>query len=410
MNSKLKKIIAKLPKSPGVYKFHDRAGKIIYIGKATSLRDRVRSYFTGVHDRKTNSLVAEVSQIKFEKTDSVLEALILEANLIKNFQPKYNVKEKDDKSFSYFVITNEEFPRVLLIRKTELGKIKSKKIFGPYVSRKQMKVALGTIQKIFPFHSRKEKSEKKCLDFQIGKCPGPYEGKISRQDYRKNIRGIESLLSGKKKNLLRVLEKEMKENAKKQNFEKAAEIRNTIFALKHLQDTALLSEEMFQGPSSFSSQRIRIESYDISNIAGDYAVGSMVVFENERPEKTQYRKFKIRSVRGIDDVGMMKEVLQRRLRNDWPKPSLILLDGGKGHLNMAQKIINDWDLKIPIIAVAKGPTRKKLDVFASKNAFLFPNILSDPKLISKIRDEAHRFAIKYHRELRRKQWKKNFKE
>jgi excinuclease ABC subunit C len=366
----LKKTIAGLPKSPGVYKFYDKNNQLIYIGKATFLRDRVRSYFTGAHDNKTEQLVSQIQKIKFEKTDTVLEALILESNLIKNNQPKYNINAKDNKSFAYFLITkNEEYPRVLIVRKTDLGKYQSKKIYGPYLSKRQTEITLKILRKIFPFHSNKQKTEKGCLDFQLGRCPGPYSGAISKVNYLKNIRGIEMMLSGCKSSLIKKLENELR-------------IKN------------------------HESRKIRIEAYDISNISGQYIVGSMIVFTDNKPDKSQYRRFKIKTVSGIDDISMIKEILERRLKNDWPKPNLILIDGGKGHLNAAQFIINKLRLDIPVVAVAKGPTRKKLDLYYTKNVHRHFEIISDIILLEKIRNEAHRFSIAYHRKRRRLEWLK----
>jgi excinuclease ABC subunit C len=401
----IKKIVAKLPKSPGIYKFYDAKNRLIYIGKATSLRDRVGSYFTGAHDLKTEKLVSEIKNIKFEQTDTVLEALILESNLIKKNQPKYNIREKDDKSFAYFLITkNDDFSRVLIVRKTDLAKYPSRKIFGPCLSKHQMEIALKIIRRIFPFHSRKQKTEQGCLDFQLGRCPGPYAGAISRKDYQKNIRGIEMILSGRKKSLVKKIEKEMKAHAKKHEFEKAAELRNKIFALQHIQDVALISNDAIHLEPDSSSSVFRIEGYDISNVGGDYAVGSMVVFVDRKPDKSQYRKFKIKTVLGINDVAMIREVLTRRLKNDWPLPKVILIDGGKGHLNTAENVLKDFKLDIPVVAIAKGPTRKKLDLYYTKNAHQHFEIVSDIVLLEKIRNEAHRFAIAYHRNLRQRKW------
>lgn len=292
----LKKIISKLPKSPGVYKFYDARNRFIYIGKATSLRDRVRSYFTGAHDMKTEILVSKIRKIKFEKTETVLEALILESNLIKKNQPKYNINAKDDKSFSYFLITkNEDFSRVLIVRKTDLANYPAKKIYGPYTSKNQMEIALKIIRRIFPFHARKQNTENGCLDYQLGRCPGPYAGMISKRDYQRNIRGIEIILSGKKKSLIKKLEKEMKGYSKKHNYEKAAELRNKIFALQHIQDVALITSNIPDPEYSEAEKGMRIEGYDISNVGGDYAVGSMVVFTDSKPDKSQYRKLKIKN-------------------------------------------------------------------------------------------------------------------
>jgi excinuclease ABC subunit C len=444
----LKNRINKLPKSPGVYEFRDKQGKILYIGKATSLKDRVGSYFLkNAHLDRPNiePMILQIADIKIHETDSVLEALILESNLIKKHQPKYNIDGKDDKSFAYAIITKEEYPRVLIVRAMELQKVvisterserrnlselgikhKTKRsldfarddkvIFGPYTSKKQLEIALKLIRKIFPYHSAKQVSRNCCFDHQIGLCPGPHAAAISKKDYLKNIRGVKMILEGKKKNLVGKLKKEMKDYAQKNEFEKAAEARNRIFALNHIRDIALISD---QG-STLAVAKVepfgRIEAYDISNIGGDYAVGSMIVFQNSHPDKSQYRKFKIKTVEGIDDIAMMREVLLRRFNNNWPKPELIVLDGGKGHLNMAQKIAEDLNLEIPIIAVAKGPKRKKLDIYQSKFLLTYLGrneeirekynyILSDLKFIERIRNEAHRFAISYHKKMRSKNWK-----
>jgi excinuclease ABC subunit C len=434
-----KKNIKNLSANPGVYIFKDASGVVLYIGKATNLKNRVGSYFSrGAEGRPVQYAISQISKIETMETDSVLEALILESNLIKKYQPKYNVDLKDDKSFSYAVITKEKFPRVLILRKTDLENNQNKKIqntsyklrytnyFGPYTSKKQLEIALKIIRKIFPYHSLKQQTEKGCLDYQIGLCPGPYADNISRKDYLKNIRNIKMILEGKKKNLVIKLEKEMKEYAKKHEFEKAGEIRNKIFALNHIRDIALIarSDENFQIQiSNFQSNSklkiqnskfLRLEAYDISNISGQYAVGSMIVFKNNEPDKSQYRKFKIKTIQGADDVGMMREVLLRRFNNKWPRPDLILLDGGKGYLNMGSEILKGFDLNIPIIAVAKGVTRKISNFqFIISNQFPITkfsndlkNIASDKNLLGQIMSEAHRFAIEYHRKVRGKDFTK----
>ena len=455
--SKIKEKLNKLPTEPGVYIFRDKAGKILYIGKATNLRSRVASYFRGTETRNhIEAMMPKVAYIKFIQTDSVLEALILESNLIKKHQPKYNIDLKDDKSFSYFMVTKESFPKIIIVRATEIEnqisnskflisnkipnsksqikkirdtkyKIPYTKIYGPYTSKKQMEIALKIIRKIFPFHSNKQETEKGCLDFQIGLCPGPYAGEISEKDYQKNIHGIRMILEGKKKSLVKKLEKEMQALAKKHEFEKAADLRNKVFALNHIHDIALISKD-FEPKilnTKYEIQNTRIEAYDISNISGTNAVGSMVVFSGSEPDKKEYRKFKIKTISGSDDVSMMREVLLRRFKNDWPAstrgndrlstrgwpmPDLILLDGGIGHLNMFDKLVRDLGLAVPAIAVAKGPTRK-ISNFKFLISKQFPaakfsndlkNIMNNKNLLGLIIDEAHRFAVTYHRKLRRK--------
>lgn len=429
MDIKLAKIISQLPRTPGVYLFRDRKRKILYIGKATSLQARVRSYFSGrdvrgerifpakgwsayggsplITSRPIELMIHKVARIETQKTDSVLEALILEANLIKKHQPKYNVDLKDGKSFCYFVITKQKFSRVLILRESDFEKNKKiiKYQFGPYTSKKNMEVALGIIRKIFPYHSGKFETEKGCLDFQIGRCPGPYAGNISEVDYRQNILGIKMILEGRKKGLLKRMEVEMRESAKKHEFEKAAELRNKVFALKHIRDIALISDEK-DSNLPIGGQNLRIEAYDISNISGRQAVGSMVVFNNSEPDKNQYRKFKIKTVAGANDVGMMQEVLMRRFGNAWPKPNLILLDGGQGHLNMGLEVLRSLKLDIPMVTVAKGVTRKKNELIIGtlKPTQKIKNILADKNLVKRMMDEAHRFAIAYHKKIRSKEF------
>jgi excinuclease ABC subunit C len=444
--SSIQKKLKKLTQTPGVYIFKNKNGEILYVGKAASLKSRVGSYFStplnpplvmgeGKGGRPIEAMIHQVAEIETRETDSVLEALILESHLIKKYQPKYNAMGKDDKSFAYFVITKDEFPRILILRKTNLdqmsfprkressknfsgSRIKSGmtiidiiQTYGPYTSKKQMEIALKIIRKIFPFHSLPQKTEKGCLDFQIGTCPGPYAGAISKDDYVKNIRGIKMILEGNKKSLVKKLEIEMREYSKKHEYEKAADVRNKIFALKHIKDVALISAEKIplippftkgEKSSPFSKGRIRegfsrIEAYDISNIFGKFATGSMVVFTDGQVDKNEYRKFKIKTVKGINDVEMMKEVLRRRLRHkEWPFPDLIFIDGGIGQYNGAQDIIRENGLNIPVIALAKGQDRKGEKLFSSTP------LKMDINFIKAIRDEAHRFAISYHRKLRRR--------
>ena len=428
------------------------------------MKDRVGSYFVGVDlvsarkgqtqglslrsmgygNRPIEMFISEVKDLEIRKTDTVLEAYILEQELIKKFQPKCNVDGKDDKSFCYVAVTKEEWPRFVVMRKTDLDKnvgadlasarkgqtqglslqkIQYKKIYGPYTSKHQIETALKILRKIFPYHARPQKTEKGCLDYQIGLCPGPYDGAITREDYQKNIRAIRMILEGKKKSLINKMKKEMEEYSQKHKFEKAAEIRNKIFSLQHVQDIALIARgddnfefqiSNFETNSNFKNynfkinskfkiqnSKFRIEGYDISNISGKYSVGSMVVFDNSegriKPNKSQYRKFKIKTIEGANDVGAMEEILARRFKNNWLKPNLIILDGGRGHLNMARKILRNFHLEIPLVAVAKGPSRKKLDIYS------FGTVPEIPKtIIEQMRDEAHRFAITYHKKLRKK--------
>lgn len=420
MKCSIAKQLKNLSQNPGVYIFKDASGQILYIGKATNLKSRVSSYFSSSRkeDRPVMAVLDKISKIETRGAESVLEALILEANLIKKNKPPYNVDLKDDKSFSYVVITKEDFPRVLITRESDLDeknkqlKIKKSELkisasYGPYVSKKQLEIALKIIRKIFPYHSWKEKSEKGCLDFQIGLCPGPYADAISKADYKKNIRNVRMILEGKKRSLLRKLQKEMDDLSKQQEFEKAAETRNRIFALRHIRDIALISKDgadLFRKDSP-DGKKLRIEAYDISNISGKQAVGSMVVFNNDEPDRKEYRRFRVKTVEGSNDIGMMAEVLFRRFRNSWMLPDLILLDGGKGHLNMAEKVLAESEIDVPLVAVAKGPTRKVSD-FRFISSKIFPPVrsqeifLKNRILVGRIIEESHRFAITYHRKIR----------
>jgi len=401
-----------LPKTPGVYLFKNARGKVLYVGKATSLRDRVRQYFTGHDSRgeRINILVRESAKVEHIETESVFEALILESQLIKKHLPKFNVDQKDDKSFCYFVVTKEEFPRIVILRETDFIKRKNQtdaitkgKKFGPYLARHQMETALKIMRRIFPIHLSAQKSEKGCLDMHLGLCPGPYQEKINKEDYKKNIRGITMILQGKKKSLVKTLEKDMKAFAKNEQFEEAEAMKRKIYALTHIRDVALLSKiDAF--PTTSAQSNVRIEGYDISNISGKHQVASMVVFENGEAKKSDYRKFKIKAVLGPNDVSSMREVLARRLRHtEWPFPKIMLLDGGKGHLNMAKKLLKDLDITgIILVGLAKGPTRKKVEFFWAEPR---PKGVTDDVLVA-VRDEAHRFAVTFHKSVRDKTLKK----
>ncbi len=405
----LTKKIKSLPSSPGVYIFKNKDGEILYVGKAASLKDRVGSYFQGRsgYARPIEMFIDQVIVIDTKKTDTVLEAYILEQGLIKKLQPKYNAMGKDGKSFCYVAVTKEDFPKFIILWETDLEKDKAgdkngekySKIYGPYISKRNIEISLKILRKIFPYHSKPQKTEKGCLDFQIGLCPGPYAGEISRKDYLKNIRGIRMILEGKKKSLISKMKKEMEASSHKNEFEKAAESRNQIFSLQHIQDIALISDDK-RSIADGTDKRIRIEGYDISNISGTHATGSMVVFDNStgelKSDKNEYRKFRIRTVKGANDVGAMEEVLLRRLKNNWPRPNLIILDGGAGHLNMARRVLRSFHLEIPLLAVAKGPDRRNFDL---RSYGTVPEISKNT--IEQVRDEAHRFAISYHKKLRK---------
>ncbi len=392
-----KTLYEKIPETPGVYFMKNAEGGILYIGKAANLKRRVSSYFLRPHDYRIQKMVSEIRSIGYQKTDTALEALILEAKLIKENQPPYNVLEKDDKSFLFVEITKEPFPRVLLVRGKEKRSANGTH-YGPFISGTSIREALRILRRIFPWNMHPAdvvgESKKPCFDAEIGLCPGTCVGAISKRDYSKTIRSIRLIFEGKKDRIIRLLEKDMYRASKGLEFEKAAKLRGQIFSLKHIQDVALIRDADFGFPGALAESS-RIEGYDISNISGDSAVGSMVVFTNGKSNVEQYRKFKIRTFKSSNDVGMLKEVLRRRLRHrEWPLPTVMLIDGGKGQVKAAHEALDEAGYRIPVVGIAKGPERKKNEFIGA-----IPEGISEKTLI-RVRDEAHRFAISYHRSLR----------
>lgn len=394
-----------LPDSPGVYFMKDAQGRLLYVGKAGSLKRRVSSYFLRPHDTRIQKMVSEIRAIDYEDTDTALEALILESRLIKKFQPPFNVKEKDDKSFLYVEITKDKFPRVLLVRGKNL--VRGVHLaprparfvgFGPFTSASSIREALRIIRKIFPWSIHPADKigtyKRPCFDYEVGLCPGTCIGVVSRTEYLKNIHNIKLFFDGKKLQIVIALKKEMKQASASLEFERAEKLQRQIFALQHIRDVALIQDSQISVPDEEGKPKVRIEGYDISNISGTSAVGSMVVFENGAPNKSEYRKFKIRTFDASNDVGMMREVLRRRFQNSWPLPQVILIDGGAPQVNVAHRVLAEFSLAIPIVGIAKGPERKKNEFIGTIPAGITPIMLI------RVRDEAHRFAISYHKKLR----------
>lgn len=377
----------------------------MYVGKAGNLKRRVSSYFLRPHEYRLERLVQSIHKIEYHKTETAIEALILEAEFIKKLKPPYNVREKDDTSFLFIEITKEKFPRVLLTRgkeKLEIGH-KGSVFFGPFTSATSIREALRILRRIFPWSTHPPEKlgtfKRPCLEYEIGLCPGTCVNAVSRRDYLRNIKNLKFIFRGKKEKILHSLGKEMKLYAKKTEFEKAAELRRQIFALNHIRDVSLIQEET----PAFKEVKTRIEGYDISNISGTSSVGSMVVFKNSQPDRNEYRKFRIKTITGANDVGMLKEVLRRRFSHvgesgSWPLPNLILIDGGRGQVNGAREILNKAGLNIPVVGIAKGPERKRNDLIGKKPKEV------DLETLMKVRDEAHRFAISYHKNLRRRRF------
>jgi len=399
-----------MPDAPGVYFFLGKNKKVLYIGKATSLRDRTRSYFAGalaeVRSPLIATMVAQAVSIDWRATDSVLEALLLEASLIKTYKPKANTELKDDKSFNYVAITKEDFPRVLVVRERELkgSTLKSPelrsnlKIFGPFPHGAQLKEAMKLIRKIFPYRDTCKLGQKRpCFNAQIGLCPSVCSGAISKQEYRRNIRHIVLLFEGKKKQLIKALNKEMRAAAAAEEFEQAKELQRQMYALQHIQDISLIKEE-YRSTTLTAGRPYRIESYDIAHLRGSAAVGVMTVVEGGAAEKSQYRKFKIKSAKAGDDPGALKEILSRRLGHDeWPLPRLIVVDGSTAQINAAQNILAEYGMAIPVVGVVKDEKHRPRTISGDREL-----IKDKERAILLANAEAHRFAIGFHRQKLRK--------
>ncbi|MCC7500302.1 UvrB/UvrC motif-containing protein [Candidatus Nomurabacteria bacterium] len=397
-----KKLAQKIPDAPGVYFFLAKNKKVLYIGKATSLRDRVRSYFSKdlIHTRGPLlvNMLNKAHSIDWRQTDSVLEALLLEGSLIRSYKPDANTDSKDGKSYNHVVTTKEEFPQVLLVRGNELPYFekKTRKVFGPYPHGLQLKEAMKLLRKIFPYRDAKctPGQGRPCFNRQIGLCPGVCTGEISSAEYKKTIRHIELLFEGKKKQVLASLQKDMKAAVKAEDFERAVELRRQAFALQHIHDVSLIKEEYKKGPV-----HNRIEAYDIAHLAGSAVVGVMVVVEDGMAQKSEYRMFKIKSAKGGDDTGALREVLSRRLGHDeWPSPRIIAVDGSKAQINAAQKVLNEYGIQIPIVGVTKDERHRPRAIVGDRAL-----IKDRERDILLANAEAHRFAITYHRKRSRKE-------
>ena len=408
MNSQISDKLKQLSDNPGVYLFFDIKKEIIYVGKASSLKSRVRSYFAGKKSpRPIEEMIHEVVDLKTESTDSALEAAILEGYYIKKYRPKYNIQWRDDKSWNYIGISKDKFPRVLTIRQHELTNDKKKEfkyLFGPYPGL-NTKEALRLLRKIFLFSQCEPNAKRPCFYYQLGECLGVCTGEISAKDYvTKVIRPLCLFLGGQKKLLLKKIEKEMSVAAKLQNFEEAARLRNQIYHLQKIQDVALLNDS-FLKDKIFSGDSIvkRIEGYDISNLGTSDKVGSMVVFDESGPVKSQYRKFKIKTVAGQSDVDCLAEVLERRLNHsEWSLPDIFLIDGGLPQVNKAKAVLRARGIVQPIVGIAKGSERKRNDfIVLGANDIMKEWIKTNKILLIKVRDESHRFAITFNRSLRK---------
>ena len=405
----LKKRISLLPDTPGTYLFKDRDGTSIYIGKALSIRKRVLSHFRsyGESFSKEGIMLGEVRSIDYIETPTEEEALLLEASLVKENQPKYNQALKDDKSYPFLKISGEEFPRLLVVRRR---KADGSKYFGPYTSGLLLRQAVAMLRRLFPMRTCNPIPKKACLMYHIGQCRGPCIGQINKAQYGEIVKELDLFLQGRREALIKTLLRRMKEYSRDREYEKAQRIYEEIKALSVVpkaggKEKANVLNELMD--VLFLPQLpIRIEGFDISNIAGKEAVGSMVVFVNGKATRSAYRKFRIKTVQGIDDYEMMREVVRRRysrvLEEKQELPDLVVIDGGKGHLAAAKGELDSLGLeKLPVISIAKqheyifSPEKEGPTILPQSSPIL--------QLIQQLRDEAHRFAIAYHRRLHRKE-------
>jgi excinuclease ABC subunit C len=434
MNKVIEQKLSELPKTPGVYFHKDKTGEIIYVGKAAVLRNRVRQYFQKSRNRdpKTEALVAEIADIDWMEVESELEALFLEAEMIRRYMPKFNILLRDDKSLSYIRIDyDSNYPTVSMTRRPLDD---GAKYFGPYFSALAVRQSLKLLRKIFPYATKRNLGQKRAsLHYHIGLDPGLEDGRTTLEDYRANLRKLIAVIEGKRKSIVKELEKDMKTAAKNQDFETAAILRNRVYWLQSLDKQVIFSDKEFLDISkdhalnelvnllSLAGFPRRIEGYDISHMQGSDVVASMVVFTNGVSDKAQYRKFKTR-INQNNDFYNMNETLKRRLSPKnvklWGLPSLVLIDGGKGQLDAAINARDEQGLpKIPFIGLAKREEQIVLDINRSNvtlneatlhelggfttvsEDFILINVPKNTnliKLLQRIRDESHRFAVTYH--------------
>ena len=535
--------LKKLPSKPGVYLMHDDKDAIIYVGKAISLKNRVRQYFQSSRNKgvKIEQMVTHIARFEYIITDSELEALVLECNLIKEHRPKYNTMLMDDKTYPFIKVTvQEEFPRVLFARQMYKDKAK---YYGPYTSAGAVKDTIDLIHKLYGIRTcnkqlpKMQGKERPCLNYHIHQCPAPCQGYISKEEYAKSVKKVLTFLNGDYTPILKELEEKMLEASEEMEFEKAIEYRELLnsvtkiaqkqkitssdmedkdviamsvdqhdavvqvffirdgrligrdhFCLRiangdsrpevlsafikqfyagtpyipreimlqyEIEDAALIEEWLsgrkgqkvhIQVPKKGQKEKLvelakknadmvlmqdrerirreegrtigamkeianllnlpkleRVEAYDISNISGFQTVGSMVVFEKGRPKRSDYRKFRIRGVQGVDDYASMEEVLTRRLSHYENYPDLIMMDGGRGQVNIALKVMQQLNIEVPVCGMVKDDKHRTRGIYFHNIELPVDRDSEAFRLVTRIQDEAHRFAIEYHRSLRSKE-------
>jgi excinuclease ABC subunit C len=403
-----------------VYLFFDADDQLLYVGKAKHLRDRVRSYFTSPVrlTGKTRALVEKIRTIRIIQVTSEIESLLLEANLIKQYAPRYNIDLKDGKAYPLIRVAAElPVPAVLTARRMEHpGSI----YFGPFPSAGSVRIVLRILRRIFPYQSTANHPHRICLYHHLGLCPCvSINGDISA--YKKTISRIIRFLSGDTKTLINELIRERDKLSHKEAFEEASRIQKQIDAILHVTQRPVMPSEYVTNPHLKSDVRmkemeslmqvlaqhnvmiplpVRIECYDISHIQGTHTVGSMTVLIDGEPAPSEYKRFKIRTVTGSNDFAALQEVISRRLKHpEWGIPSLIVIDGGKGQLSACTQLLEDAD--IPFIGLAK---REETIITSHHDEILLPKRSPALQMVMRIRDEAHRFALSYHRLLRSRQY------
>lgn len=463
MKALLEVKIKSLPHNPGVYRFLDGSGQVIYVGKAKSLANRVGQYFQkNLRDGKTKQLVEHIDNLLTIEVFSELEALILEAELIRKYRPKYNINLKDDKSYLYIIIRKEgEFSKLLTARRNDV--LKSDKVFGPFPDSQTAKYIVRAIRRIFPFRdcslakfAKYQKLGSPCLYGHIKLCPAPCVGQITREDYQQNIHRIKSFLEGKQTSVVLDLRRKMSYHAKKQEYEYAEEVKKVLRRFDYVQQSFRAPREFMENPylvddiyetalkellevlPALEHLPKRIECYDVANISGKNAAVSMVVAVNGRLEKREYKKFRIKLKDTPDDFFMIREALTRRflheVREDlvsWGLPNLVVVDGGKGQVSVAEDVLSKLGLSTLVVGLAKKedivvvkelmPNRDLVTTVKSEGQGVAPHDLSPStrqhldaefielrldrssealKLLQRLRDESHRFARVYHHYLR----------
>jgi excinuclease ABC subunit C len=440
VTNKVEKKLQELPKEPGVYFHKNAVGEIIYVGKAARLNSRVRQYFqkSRGRDPKTEALVMEIADIEWMVVDSEIEALFLEAEMIRRYMPRYNILLRDDKAMSYIRIDyDSQYPTVSTTRRPLDD---GAKYYGPYNSTATIRQALKLLRRVFPYATRQIAGQKRAtLQYHLGLDPGLEEGRTTLEDYRANLRKLMAVIEGRRKTIEREIERDMKRAAKSHDFELAARLRNQLFTLQNLSKHIIFSDKEFLDISKdhaltelvdllgLENYPRRIEGYDISHMQGTDVVASMVVFTNGVSDKSEYRKFKTK-INHNNDFYNMNETLKRRLSEKnvkaWGKPNLVLIDGGKGQLDAAIKARDEQGCeKLPFIGlakreeqivIAKGRSNVRLNEkvlhelrgFATESEdFILVNVPHSTnlvKLLQRIRDESHRFAVTYHSVLKTK--------